>query len=167
MRVTSSGMPEAQERLAAIVARLRDMRPILEVVAQDVRTAIDDSFAAERAPDGTPWAPLSAATKKINPRREGGRVLTDTARLRNSVTTVASAKSLRFGTNVLYGAAHQTGAQIKVFGRGTSRALRARPFLPVSGTAGRFILTTSGPAGTMWARVRSDIEHWVATGEVR
>ena len=143
------------------------MRPILEVVAQDVRTGIDDAFAGERSPDGSPWAPLSEATIKINPRRSGGRVLTATARLRNSVTTSASARSLRFGTNVTYGAPHQGGAQVKVFGKGTARQLRARPFLPVTGTARGFSLMTTGPAGTMWTRVRSDVSHWIATGEVR
>ncbi len=161
MRVTADGVDESSARLRAMAARMRDMRPILEVVAQDVRTGIDDAFASERSPDGTPWAHLSDATKRINPRREGGKVLTDTARLRNSITAVASSRGLR------YGAAHQLGAQIKVFGRGTSRALRARPFLPVTGVSGSYALMTGGAAGAMWARVRGDIAHWITTGEIR
>lgn len=53
---------EVAARLRAVAARLADMRPILEVVAADVRTKIDDSFAQSGGPAGEPWPPLAPMT---------------------------------------------------------------------------------------------------------
>ena len=60
-------------------------------------------FDSERGPDGVPW-PKSARVK-----REGGKTLTDTARLRNSTTQIATARQVQRGTNVAYAAIHQFG----------------------------------------------------------
>ena len=160
---------EAAQRLETLADRLRDMSPILTVIAEDTRTLIDDSFQVSASPDGSAWAPFTdtGATFKINPRREGGKLLVDTARLRNSITAFADRGSLRFGTNVAYAGAHQFGAGIRVFGRGATKRLPARPFLPIDGTPGSFRLMTTGRAGDHWTRVRDDIRHWLRTGEIR
>lgn len=56
------GAAEVAAQMRAIAERLQDMRPILEVVAADVRTKIDDSFTQSAAPTGEPWAPLRPMT---------------------------------------------------------------------------------------------------------
>jgi phage virion morphogenesis protein len=152
--------------MSALAERLRDMTPILTVLAEDTRTLIDDSFQASKSPDGTPWAPLSDATIRIKPRRAGGKPLVDTARLRNSITAVGGTSSLRFGTNTKYAGPHQLGANVRVFGRGSPKTLQARPFLPIAGTPGRFSLMTTGAAGTHWTRVRADIRAWLRDGVI-
>jgi phage gpG-like protein len=60
--ITQTGATEAQARLEAIAARLADITPVMQVAAADTMTLIDDSFAGSRAPDGSPWAPLSQST---------------------------------------------------------------------------------------------------------
>lgn len=159
MRIRVSGLDRTQQFMDEIAARLADMSPILEVVAQDVKTAIDDSFAQQSSPDGTPWAPLSRAT--LSKRRGSGAqsILIDTGRLRNSVTTTFGRRSIGFGTNVAYGGAHQFGY--------TPRRLPARPYMPVTSDGGGFSLMTTGRAGALWQRARQDVEHWVLTGEIR
>lgn len=153
------------ERMEAIAARLRDMSPIMTVVAEDTRTLIDDSFQTLTSPAGQPWAPLSDTTIELNPRRAGGRPLNDTTRLRRSITTETSKRGFSFGTNVRYAAKQHFGdPNNRVFGRARG-PVPARPFLPVTGSGSRFSLTTGGRAGLHWARVRADIGRWLRTGE--
>ncbi|MBW7997522.1 MAG: phage virion morphogenesis protein [Candidatus Glassbacteria bacterium] len=64
-------------------------------------------FDSERGPDGKPW-PESARVKRF-----GGKVLTDTARLRNSLSKRADGDKVIVGTNVVYAAIHQAGGEIK------------------------------------------------------
>jgi phage virion morphogenesis protein len=158
---------EYRDRLKAIAERLRDMSPIMEVVAQDTRTLIDDSFNSQTSPEGQPWAALSETTIAINPRRAGGKPLNDTTRLRRSITTETTRSGFRFGTNVGYAATHQFGRpDNRVFG-GARGPIPARPFLPVAGIRGSHRLMRGGAAGAHWARVRTDIAHWLRTGEFR
>lgn len=63
-------------------------------------------FDQERGPDGRFW-PKSARVK-----RRGGKTLTATARLRNSVTKRARDRRVDVGTNVKYAAIHQHGGVI-------------------------------------------------------
>jgi phage gpG-like protein len=158
---------EAAQRLQSIADRLRDMRPILEIVAADARTLIDDSFHTGTSPDGSPWAPLSEATISISPRRAGGKPLVDTARLRNSVTATADARSMRFGTNVRYAGPQNFGARVRLFGRGAQKTLPARPFLPIDGVPGNYTLMQRGRAGEHWSQARESIRRWLLTGEAR
>lgn len=165
MPITSRGIPETQKRFEEMSARLRDMSPVMEVAAQDTKLLIDDSFQNSASPDGTPWEPFAEATLRISPRRQGGRLLVDTARLRNSITVPHTARSFSFGTNVAYGGPQQFGASIRVFGRGRTRRLPARPYLPVEGD-GRFRLMTSGRAGEHWTQVRVMVAAYIRTGEI-
>lgn len=166
MRITGSGGEEAQARLQAVADRLRNLRPVIEVVAQDTKSLIDDSFQHSSSPSGAPWAPLSAATRRINPRRIGGKPLVDTARLRNSITTTTGPTGFAFGTNVRYGGPHQFGARIRTFGRGKERGLVARPFLPIEPAGGRYSLMSGGRAGVHWTHVRAAVALYIRTGNI-
>lgn len=157
MRISVSGLEENQELMEDIAARLADLSPVLEVIAQDVRTAIDDSFAEQASPDGSPWAPLSRATVRRRRGTGAPTILVDTGRLRNSIATQYTQRSLSFGSNVVYGGAHQFGY--------APRRLPARPYMPVTIDGGAFALMTTGRAGELWARARADVAHWVRTGE--
>jgi len=155
--ITQTGADEAAARLEAIAARLRDISPVMQVIAADTMTVIDDSFAGSRSPDGSAWAPLAPST--VARRRLGSSTpLVDTGRLRSSMFARANPRGLQFGTNVTYAAPHQIGASN---GRPPRRA-----FLPVSGIGGAFTLSTTGPGGTHWTRARESIRKYIATGEV-
>lgn len=165
MPITSTGIDETRARFEAIAARLRDLSPVMEVAAADTRTLVDDSFQNSVSPDGVAWQPFAEATLRISPRRVGGRLLVDTARLRNSIATKYTARGFTFGSNVAYGGPHQFGARTQVFGRGRKRQLPARPYLPIEG-GGRYRLMTSGPAGAHWSAVRVMVATYIRTGEI-
>jgi phage gpG-like protein len=175
LRVT--GIEETQERLDAIGARLRDLTPVLAVIAQDTRTLIDDSFAGSRAPDGSPWAPLSPKT--LARRRGGsGNPLINTSRLRNGQTAFGRGTTLSFGSNVPYAKPQQFGftrsgtLKRKAYnpdreaGSPWTTTVPGRPFLPIARGGSGYQLMTSGPAGTHWQRAREAVAHYIKTGEV-
>jgi phage virion morphogenesis protein len=130
VRVTISGLTETEDQLREIAARLRDLRPVMEVAAADTTTLADDAFESEASPDGTPWAPLSPVTRAIRQRKRGNgpvRPLQDTTRLRRSITSTVGPKSFSFGTNVVYAGAQQLGnPSNRMFGR-TPAPIPARP----------------------------------------
>jgi phage gpG-like protein len=155
--IEQRGAREAEERMAAIAERLRDLSPVMRVAAADTMTVIDDAFAQSRSPDGTPWEPLAEST--VARRRLGSSTpLVDTGRLRASMFARATPTGLAFGTNVEYAAPHQIGNDA---GRPPRRA-----FLPAESVGGRWGLTSTGPGGTHWARVREMVRRYIATGEV-
>ena len=152
---------EAESYVRRVAERMRDMSPILEVVAANVREKIDDAFQSGTSPEGVVWRGLSHTTEQISPRREGGKPLLDTVRLRRSIATRVGPRSLSFGTNVVYaGAQHFGSPSNRVFG-GPPGPVPARPFLLVS-QDGRTLTPVA-----FWAEQRDIIVHWVRTGEVR
>ena len=158
MRIEVRGLDEVQSQLSDIAARAEDLSPILEVVVQDIRTAIDDSFNEQSSPSGARWQPLAQSTLD---RRKGtsATILVDTGRLRNSIAVSWTRKSISFGTNVAYGGAHQFGY--------TPRRLPARPFMPVeSDGGGGSRLMTGGRASALWEQARADVDHYIRTGEI-
>jgi phage virion morphogenesis protein len=96
-------------------------------------------FKEETAPDGTRWP------QSIRAREEGGQTLSDTRRLRNSITCAGRPDRVEVGTNDIRASTHQFGAVIRakrakalkfrVGGRwAVKKAVRipARPFLGLS-----------------------------------
>ena len=97
---------------ALLRARVADMAAVLR---KDPQVAFDEAgqilvastvlrFERGTGPDGEPWKPSRRALE------EGGQTLVDSARLRNSMTHVASADGVDVGTNVVYAAIHQFGS---------------------------------------------------------
>lgn len=102
MEVDSSAVVQALQRLAA---RGENLRPVLRDIGEDIRTVTEKNFAAGGRP--TPWKE-SARSKK-----EGGKPLSASSRLRRSFTVEADSRSVRVGTNVIYAAIHQLGGKTK------------------------------------------------------
>jgi phage virion morphogenesis protein len=150
-----TGLEEVTGNLDALAARLDDMSPVMRVIAEDIKTLIDDSFDKSRSPDGQAFAPLKPATVK---KRRGGssKPLVDTARLRNSIVVTGSKKSVKFGTNVPYAGFHQLG---------TSR-VEPRPYMPVEASGDGFTFMTAGPAGETVEQIKAQIVRYLKTGEV-
>lgn len=79
--------------------------------------ATQNRFEKEIDPDGNPW-PVS-----LRAAYSGGKTLTDTARLRGSITHEATDSGVAVGTNLIYAAIHQMGGRITAK---TKRGLRFR-----------------------------------------
>ena len=96
---------------------------MLDEIGQYLVAATVRRFETETGPSGAPWPPSARArgeerrtpTKRqaleagVAPRR--GQTLTDTGRLRQSITHVLDRDSVSVGTNVVYAAIHQFGGR--------------------------------------------------------
>ncbi len=96
---------EVKAALRALSARLGNMRPVLDEIGQKLVTSVIRRFETERGPDGVEWEKSGRAS------RESGQTLTDTGRLRASITHRASRDEVVVGTNVLYAAIQQFGGK--------------------------------------------------------
>ena len=83
------------------------LRDALDEIGAGLETTTVRRFETGLAPDRTPWKPSGRA------RRDGGRTLADTGRLRDSITRVVGDDVLQVGTNVKYGGIHQFGGKTK------------------------------------------------------
>lgn len=92
---------------ARLVAMGDDLTPVMTSVGAQLRQHVDERFEDERGPGGTPWP------KSWRARTRGGQTLTDTARLRQSITFNAGRNQVEIGTNVAYAPVHQFGATIR------------------------------------------------------
>ncbi len=121
-----------------------EMKGLSKVIGLDLRRSTAERFKTQTTPEGKKWAESKSASE------DGRKVLTDTARLRNSIKMKASTKGVAIGTNTIYANTHQYGAKdrvisargggklkFKVNGQWSSKSsvkinIPARPFLGIS-----------------------------------
>ena len=115
-------------RIGRLALGLRDPRPMLAEIGARLEATTRERFESEREPGGAPWLPSQRA------QREGGQTLTDSGRLRASITHVVrgsgAGAEVLVGTNVVYAAIHQFGGTVKRAARTQTLAFNA---------AGRFL----------------------------
>ncbi len=97
-----------QASFRRLTATLDDLRPEMDEIGQSLVASVIDRFERERGPGGGPWKPSARATRG---KRGRGQTLTDTGRLRASITHRASRDAVEVGTNVVYAAIHQFGGK--------------------------------------------------------
>lgn len=107
VRYELAGKEETLRVLDEAVGRTEDKRGLMDAIGAALVASTQHRFETETDPDGNPW-PAS-----LRALAEGGRTLTDTARLVSSLTHEASESSVAVGTNVVYAAIHQTGGVIR------------------------------------------------------
>lgn len=100
------GLPRIEAKLALLAGRYEDMSPLMDVIGMALETSTLQRFEDEEAPDGSKWLP------SIRAKETGGKTLTDSARLKQSITHKASSDQVEIGTNVIYAGVHQRGATI-------------------------------------------------------
>lgn len=103
----------AMEVIEGVVSRMEDLSPAMKAIGEYVVLKTDERFTAQVSPDGLPWAQVRPATQA---RKKIGKILTESSRLRGSIVYRAGATSVEIGTNVIYAAVHQFGAQKGAFG---------------------------------------------------
>ena len=99
-----------QASFRRLTATLDDLRPVMDRIGQSLVTSVIDRFKRERGPGGAPWKPSARA---VRGKRGKGQTLTDTGRLRASITYRAGRDQVEVGANVAYAAIHQFGGQIE------------------------------------------------------
>jgi phage virion morphogenesis protein len=111
--ITVTGFERAQAQILHY-ARF-DKHRLLTVLGNLLRTQTIRHFQYQAGPAGpfAPWRPSTAA------RRSGGMILSDTGRLRGSISALVGMDQVEAGTNVQYGKYHQKG----------TRKMVARPFM--------------------------------------
>ena len=102
IEVQDDDLHRALERLRR---RLRNLGPALDEIGARLEASTLRRFELQTSPAGVPWPPSQRA------RDEGGETLTDSARLRASITRRVSQSAVEVGTNVVYAAIHQFGGK--------------------------------------------------------
>lgn len=107
---------EAQAKLRAMIGLMGRKRPFFEDVGNLLVASIGRRFRAERAPDGTPWAPLKPATIKARMKRRRSKIsiLRETGRLAGSINYKAGDDEVRVGSPDERAAIHQLGGIIEM-----------------------------------------------------
>ena len=96
--------------LARIEAGLGAGSGLLRVLGDYGRDSTRRRFLAQTGPDGSPWTPLNPAYALIKP--SGFNILYLTGALEGSVTYETGASEVRWGSPMVYAAAHQFGVKI-------------------------------------------------------
>lgn len=110
VRVTVNVTPVMQ-KLGSLSQKLDGLRPLLEDVKGRLLLSTQQNFTASGRPKA--WMPLAASTI-ANRRGTSHRILRDTGRLQNSITSRIENRSVIVGSNVVYARIHQEGGTIRV-----------------------------------------------------
>lgn len=95
-----------------------DKAGVMNAIAEGLRTSTLERFSSEESPEGTKWKPSIRAT-------QGGKTLTKSAGLKNSIKAQADGAGAAVGTNMVYAATHQFGDERTIRAK-KSRYLRFR-----------------------------------------
>lgn len=134
-------MDNLLKRLEAMAST--DRAGIMAAMAETLRTSTVERFNTQTSPPGDRWHPSVRADS------EGGKTLTKSAVLKNSINAQSDSTGAAVGTNTVYAATHQFGdkrtirakgsgyLRFKIPGRWVSVPsvrvnIPARPFLGVS-----------------------------------
>jgi len=123
INVDITGQDQLTAALEHMSKRVANLRPALQDIGEYLLLAHDERFAAQESPEGDPWEPLNEKYKQRK-KRNKEKILTLDDLLGGTLRYQASAASLVFGTDRVYGATHQ-------FGRDEAN-IPARPFLGLS-----------------------------------
>lgn len=101
--VAIDGVGRIEQRLNALARSFEDLSPLMDGIATYLESSTVDRFDSESAPDGSKWS----ASKRA--KEQGGKTLTDSARLRLSITGLGRSREAEVGTNVIYAGVHNDG----------------------------------------------------------
>lgn len=106
--------------LGRLSREIDDLTPVFAEIGGYLETSVLRRFEREEGPGGEQWLPSARAQAR------GGMTLTDTGRLRQSITHSAGPDEVTVGTNVMYAAIHQLGGDIEREARRQTLAFDAR-----------------------------------------
>ena len=117
---------DVREGLARLLARGRDLTPVMREIAGHLADSSAEAFAGEASPAGKAWRPLAEATvrERLRKRYGAGPILERSGDLASRILADWDSSTAVAGTNVAYAATHHFGD--------ARRGIPARPFLAVS-----------------------------------
>lgn len=131
-----------RQAFTRLIGVMSDTTPVMSAIGTGLVGSTHRRFITQTSPEGEAWVKLNPEYKKS---KRNSRILTESGRLRDSITHRANRDSVTVGTNVIYAAPHQLGATIKPVSAGhlwfrlggklikaPSVTLRPRPFLGIS-----------------------------------
>lgn len=95
------GFDKALDKLQGKLAGQK--KALMEACGEALVSGTVKRFADQKDPQGKPWAST----------RRGGKILNDSARLRNSIDYAVAGDTILVGSNVKYALIHQKGGVIK------------------------------------------------------
>lgn len=138
--------------LAKLTQRMGNLQPALQALGDDMVERTKQRFDSQTAPDGTPWAPLSATTlglfagglgksyrkKDGSLNKRGGQALAgkriligESGDLSRQIFSEADASSMTMWSSPVYAAMHQFGGITAPNSMIPGKRIPARPFMPV------------------------------------
>lgn len=152
LTITIQGEKQVIQLLESMRARASNLTPAMKKIGSLVKNESLGNFKNQSAPDGTPWKPLSMATRIARAMRLSGgkgirnkngstkkgaqriigsaQALLDTGVLRASVQVQeVTSQSVTIASRLKYSAIHQYGGMA---GRGKKVTIPARPYLGVN-----------------------------------
>lgn len=141
---------QVHESLRKLMGRVNNMQPFMQSLAEGITERTKHRFDTSTAPDGTPWAPNSAATlqmvaerlagSKSNRKKDGSlnakgaralaskKPLIDSHFLSQNIVPASTADALAVTATAAYAAIQQWGGKA---GRGLKVTIPSRRFMPV------------------------------------
>lgn len=122
--------------LARVADALSDTTPLMQDIGEFMVKSTNDNFATGTDPNGTPWAPRSQTTLDAYAARKdkpGPRPLIGpTKSLSSTISYEADTDGVSWGSNMIYAAVQQFGAEAGEFGAriGVNKKGR-RYFMPI------------------------------------
>ena len=109
---------EVQQAFDRLLKRGGSLKPLFADLGEQLLASTPERFRASerRAPDGTPWAPLSDAYKERK-RRNRSKILIRDGDLMQTLAYQARRNRLQVGSPRIYAGTQQFGAQQGEFGR--------------------------------------------------
>lgn len=128
--------------LDRLAAHLSDMTPVMQDLGELLVQQTKDRFPTGTAPDGTAWAAKSTATlatyRRRKDRADPRPLFGPSGRLSSEIFHQANAGSVEWGSNLIYAAVMQFGAEKGAFGAASNGAsipwgsIPARPYIGLS-----------------------------------
>ncbi len=114
-RITSVGAHEIEREMLALLAAGEDLSEFNSSLGVEMEAVTLTLFDLEQDVDGNPLTP------SIRAKTEGGKTLTDSGRYKDSITSQSDARSIEWGSNLIYAGPNNEGATIRAKGGGKLR----------------------------------------------
>jgi phage virion morphogenesis protein len=123
IKVDATGEEAIQDAIAGLEQRGRNLAAVFSDIGEYLQLEHDERFRKQLSPEGEQWTPLSPRYR-ARKKRNKARILVLNDVLAGTLHYQATAESLMFGTDRIYGATHQFGRE--------GAGIPPRPFLGIS-----------------------------------
>lgn len=102
---------EVSDLLTYAHGRIKNMRPVMEAIGQEMQSLVSGRFETETDPNGVHWAPWAPSTEATYPANGNRRILDRYGDMLASLNYKATASSTVIGFGMPYATFHEWGTQ--------------------------------------------------------